>query len=96
MITKKLIQSEDCYVQFTDEEMSQLNIQPGDKFNVKHHDDGSILLEKFVPIDIYLEEFDKETLIHLIKMSIENDCTVSETINDILKEVIQQNEFLKE
>ena len=95
MITKKLLPSPDCYVQFTEEEMAELNINTKDKFSVKVKD-GGILLEKFVPIDIDFNEFSKETLIMLIEDSIVNDTTISETISNVLKEIIEsKDEFVE-
>ena len=45
MIKKTIQRSEDCFVQFTNEELTKLGIKEGDKFSWEE-DNGSILLKK--------------------------------------------------
>lgn len=43
-------------------------------------------------LDINLEEFDKEFLIHLIKFAHERDLTFNEAITEILKSALKEFE----
>jgi hypothetical protein len=89
---KKTIQrSEDLYIQFTPEELSALNIKPGDKFSWDIADD-SILLKKYCTLDIDISEWSREVLEMLIEQSIENDVSVNDVIVDILEKQIKEQE----
>ena len=89
---QKTIQSrQECYIQFTEEEMEQLNIAPGDKFTWKLKD-GGIMLEKHVPVEIDLESWDKEILIELIHQSCEKDISVNEVITEILEKYVDKQQ----
>jgi hypothetical protein len=87
-ITKTLQRSEDCYVQFTEEEMEQLSIKVHDKFTCKFKEDGSILLEKHVPIEIDFDDWDKETLVFLIQESCDKHIPVDEVIEKHLTHLV--------
>ena len=77
MIAKKLLPTNESYIQFTEQELAELNMKPGDKFSVRTHDNGSVELRKFVPVDIDLESWPRESLIALITESVEADITIS-------------------
>jgi hypothetical protein len=89
MIQKTLQRSQDLFVQFTDEELSKLNIKPGDKFSCTVEND-SITLNKYETIEIELSEFPRETLEHLIEQSIQKDISVNDVINEILKAYVHK------
>lgn len=91
-ITKKLQQSTDLLITFTEEELESLGLTQGDKFSVYHQDDGSILLEKFVTLELETEEWPRHILEYLIKVSCEKDVSVNEVINDVLGEFLKINE----
>lgn len=91
MIKKTIQRSEDCFVQFTEQELQELNIKEGDKFTWEIQDDG-IILKKFATIDIDFAEFDREILEYLIAESCEKDVSVNEIISDILEQVVKQHE----
>lgn len=74
----------DVCVKFTEEELNQLNIKEGDKFNIKETDDG-ILLEKFASIELDISEWSREILEMLIKDSCDKDVSVNQIISDILE-----------
>lgn len=93
-VYKTLQRSNDYYIQFTDEEMEYMDINPGDKFSCKLNSDGSILFDKFVPIELDVESWDKETLLFLIQESIEKDVSVNDVINSTLEQCIKENEPL--
>jgi hypothetical protein len=87
-INKTLKRSEDLYLQFTDEEVKQLNLEPNQKFSVITHDDGSFELRKFVPVEIDLSDWSRETLEMIISKSLDEDITVNEVINNVLREAL--------
>ena len=92
MIKKTIQRSEECFVQFTKEELEQLNIKEGDKFTWEVQGDDSIALKKFGTIDIDFAEFDREILEFLIAESCEKDVSVNEIISDILEQIVKQHE----
>lgn len=91
-ITKKLQPSTDLLISFTEEELEALGLNQGDKFSVYHQDDGSILLEKFVTLELETEEWPRNILEYLIKVSCEKDVSVNEVINDVLGEFLKIHE----
>lgn len=91
MIKKTLQPTNDMYLQFTEEELQTLNMKPGDKFEVKHHGDGSIELRPFAKLDLDMAEWPREALELIIKMSCEEDITVNEVINKLLQEALDDN-----
>lgn len=89
-ITKKVQRSEELFIQFTPEELQQLNLKEGDKFSWKIEDEG-LLLQKYGSIDIDLADFSRETLEMLVTLSIEKDITVSEVIEEIIRNVVEED-----
>ena len=87
MIKKTIQRSDELYIQFTDEELKQLNISEGDKFSWKIQDDGSIFLEKFVKLDIELSELSREVLEYLVTESIEKDIPVNDVVCQVLEKI---------
>jgi hypothetical protein len=85
---KEIKTREESYLEFTDEEMQEFGLKRGDKFTWKPQDDGSIFLEKWKSIEIDFEDFSKEELFGLISHSVENNCTINDSINTLLKEYI--------
>ncbi len=86
---KEVKTREEAYIEFTDEEMQEYGLKKGDKFTWKPQEDGSVFLEKWKSVEIDLDEFSKEDLIVLISHSIDNDCTINDSINMILKEYFE-------
>ena len=87
MIKKTVQRSEDCFVQFTDEELLELNIKAGDKFSCSIEND-SVVLKKFETIDIDLSEWSREILEMLISKSVEEDISINEVISNILEQML--------
>ena len=85
MINKTLQPTNDMYLQFTEEELQTLNMKPGDKFDVKLHDDGSIELRPYVKLELDMEEWPREVLELIIKTSCEEDISANDVINNLLK-----------
>jgi hypothetical protein len=85
---KKLKRSNDLFIDFTEDELSKLSIEEGDKFSYELVN-GDIVLKKHVPLEINLSEFSRETLEMLISHSIKNDCSVEDSIACILSDYIK-------
>jgi len=85
-LNKTLQPTNDLYLQFTDEELKELNIKQGDKFSVKHHEDGSIELRPHVKIEIDMSDWSREVLEMLIKDSCEQDISVNDVIANIIRQ----------
>lgn len=87
MIKKTVQRSEECYIQFSNEELEQLNIKQGDKFSWEQQDDG-IMLKRHVSIDVDISEWSREVLEMLIIESVEKDISVNDVICQILTEQV--------
>jgi len=87
MIKKTVQRSEDCFVQFTDEELKQLGIRAGDKFSCSIEND-SVVLKKFETIDIDMSEWPRDILEMLISTSVEEDISINEVISNILERML--------
>jgi hypothetical protein len=85
---KTLIPTNDLYLQFTEEELAELNIVPGDKFDVKLQNDGSIKLEKYVKIELEIEDWPIELLQLLVKESCDKDISVNDVVCNLLRQGI--------
>jgi hypothetical protein len=88
-MTKTLKSKEEFYIDFSDEELAELDIQKGDKFSVKPTENG-LFLEKYATLEIDLDAWSKEDLMNLIVRSMDNDQTIEETIEEILTEVVAE------
>ena len=87
-LEKELQVREEAYLEFSDEEMSQLGLKKGDKFTWELQADGGVFLRKWKKVEIDFSEFSKEELMALVVHSVENNCTVSESLNSILKDYL--------
>jgi hypothetical protein len=88
---KEIKTREEAYLQFSDEEMEEYGLNKGDKFTWELQEDGSVFLRKWKKIDIELDEYPKELLLFLIKHSMDNDCTINDTINILLEESLKED-----
>jgi len=86
---KEVKTREEAYLEFTDEEMQEYGLKKGDKFTWKPQDDGSVFLQKWKKVQINFNDFSKEELINLINHSVDNDCTINDSVNTILREYIE-------
>jgi bifunctional DNA-binding transcriptional regulator/antitoxin component of YhaV-PrlF toxin-antitoxin module len=86
---KKLQTVEESYIQFTDEELSKLGLQKGDKFTVTH-DGEKIILKPYVKIELDMDEWSRDILEKLIKTSCEEHKPVDEIIEDILRTYVDR------
>ena len=87
---KKLQPSKDMFIQFTEDELLELNIQEGDKFTAIPKEDG-VFLEKMEKIELDLEEFPEEIKDMLIVKSIEDQIPIDEVISNLLKDFLAEN-----
>jgi hypothetical protein len=87
-IAKTVLKKEDYYIQFTDEEMAELNIEPGQKFSCELKD-GGIQLTPYSKVELEMGDWPREVLELLIQESCEKDISVNDVICDLLKEVIK-------
>jgi len=89
---KALLPTNDLYMQFTEDELNELNMAPGDKFDCKIQDDGSIKLEKYVKLELDMAEWSREVLLMIIKESLDQDISVNDVINKLLKKSLENFE----
>ena len=87
---KTLQPSKDMFIQFTEDELLELNIQAGDKFTAIPKEDG-VFLEKMAKIELDLEEFPEEIKDMLIVKSIEDQIPIDEVISNLLKDFLAKN-----
>ena len=91
MITKTIQKNEVYFIQFTDEELSKLGLEKGDKLDWVLNEDGSITLKKWATLELDMSEWSKEILMFLIQESIEKDLTVNEVIVDVIEKFIDNH-----
>lgn len=92
MITKNLIEIKEYGIQFTEDELTELNMKPGDKFTVEVDENG-IRLIPFATLEIDLAELDRPTLENLIKISSDQDISINEVINQAVEDICAQYTF---
>jgi hypothetical protein len=89
----KTLQSKlEYFIQFSEEEMEELNIKPDDVFDIKPHENG-VLMTKRVPLELNLDEFDVITLQKLVAESIESGLSVNEIIVNAIETVMEDSNF---
>jgi hypothetical protein len=91
-MTKTVQELKQAYIQFTEEEMAELNMQPNQKFTVEINNDKSFSLIPFEKIDIDLSEFPRNILEFIIQESAEKDVSVNQVISDVLENYLQKHE----
>jgi bifunctional DNA-binding transcriptional regulator/antitoxin component of YhaV-PrlF toxin-antitoxin module len=85
---QKTLQSrEQYYIEFTDEELVDLNLEKGEPLEFIIKDDG-VLLQKLEKLDLELSEFPREILERLIKESCDKNVSVNEIISEALKNFV--------
>jgi bifunctional DNA-binding transcriptional regulator/antitoxin component of YhaV-PrlF toxin-antitoxin module len=78
----------ETFLQFTEPELKQLGLEIGDKFDIKHLEDGSIVLEKYGKVGIELGDLSREVIEMLIAESCERDVSINVVVSDILRKYI--------
>jgi hypothetical protein len=87
-IAKTILKKEEYYIQFTDEELAELNMEKGQKFTCDI-EDGALKLTPFAKIELEMGDWPREILELLIQESCEKDISVNEVISDALREIIK-------
>jgi hypothetical protein len=89
-MNKKVMTNTEYYIQFTDEEIEKIGWEKNQKLSIEQNESGMIL-KPFAKLEIDLSEFSRETLEFLVALSVEQDISVNQVINNILEE-----KFLKD
>jgi hypothetical protein len=89
MIKKTLQPTGDMMIAFTEDELKELNIKEGDKFDFKLQEDGTVKLDKYVDLELDITDWPREVLEMLVKRSCEQDVSVNEVLIEILEEAIK-------
>ena len=80
------------YIEFTEDQCRELNIKEGDQFSMEV-EDGVIKLTPYAALDINLSEMDRSTLELLIQKSVEENITISEVIQKVIEDFIEENDY---
>jgi hypothetical protein len=87
---KTLEPTGDMLIRFTEDELIELNIKEGDKFDLKPQADGSVKLEKYVNLELDMADWSIDVLQMIIKKSCEQDITVNEVLIQLLEQTINE------
>ena len=90
-MNKKIQSKTEHFITFTDEELSELKIQKGDKFTVEEKD-GAIVLTPFVSIELDLDNWEKDDLIFFFMYCNKHDLSPSDAINQVLENILDEEE----
>jgi bifunctional DNA-binding transcriptional regulator/antitoxin component of YhaV-PrlF toxin-antitoxin module len=90
-MNKKIQTKTESYIQFSEEEIEQFGWEPNQKLSITV-EDGNIILTPFKKLEIDLDEFTKDDLIELIALSLEEDKSMNEVFEDIIKLFIKNHE----
>jgi bifunctional DNA-binding transcriptional regulator/antitoxin component of YhaV-PrlF toxin-antitoxin module len=93
MITKKVEPTGDVCIKFTEEELTELGLKPGDKLSFKDTQDGGIALSKYESIEIDMSDWSREVFEAIIFESCRRDVSVNDVISDILESYIEKEEL---
>lgn len=88
---KKVVPTNDVYIQFTDEEIQEFGWEKGQKFEFKTLEDGSVQLVPFVKMEIDMKDWSIEVLQSLIKQSCDEDISINDVIINRLKKVLEED-----
>lgn len=86
-MNKKLKETKQYSIEFTEEELAEFGWDENQKIEVTENEDGSILLEPYKKIPIDLDLFSKEDLMYIITES----CRLDVSTNDIIAAMILES-----
>lgn len=89
-IAKTVKVKEDYYIDFTDEELSALKMEKGQKYTCEI-EDGALKLVPYEKVELEMGTWDREVLEMLIQESCERDVSVNEVISDALEQIIKDD-----
>jgi hypothetical protein len=93
---KEILPCDDVYIQFTDEEIKEFGWEKGQKLECQAHEDGSFKLVPYVKMELDLEEWPIEIVYMLVRESCEQDISVNDVINNLLKEALKNDPIFNE
>ena len=94
-MNKKLTPVTEYELRFTEDELTELGLQPNEELAVVLRD-GLITLEKKVPLEIDLSGFSKGELITFLVQMSEKDMTMSQYVEFILNDFIENESLYME
>ena len=85
---KKIKEKTDYYIEFSEEDLTELNLKKCQKFSVEEKD-GEILLVPYAEVEIELSEFSREMLEWIITESCDKDVSVNQIVEDALRNTLK-------
>lgn len=98
MIKKDILKNEETgelYIQFTDEDLKELELNLGDVFEVSERDGAIVLKRTQVSVPIELSEYSREDLEKIIIYCSEHNLTIQEFVVKGLEDFIKNHEHLR-
>jgi hypothetical protein len=87
---KKVQEKKELFIQFSEEEMTELGWEEGQKLSFKFDEKTkAITLEPFIKMELDIDSWPKELLLFLIQESCEKDISVNEVISNTLEESLK-------
>ena len=87
---KKIQEKRDLFIQFSEEEMTELGWEEGQKLSFKFDEETkAITLEPFVKMELDIDSWPRELLLFLIQESCKKDISVNEVISNTLEESLK-------
>jgi hypothetical protein len=87
---KKIQEKRDLFIQFSEEEMTELGWEEGQKLSFKFDEETkSITLEPFVKMELDIDSWPRELLLFLIQESCEKDVSVNDVISNTLEQSLK-------
>lgn len=89
--TKKLKEGKYYFIEFTEDEITEMGVKSNEKFSIEFDDKtGVILLTPYAKMDIDLDALPRELLEIMIIESCEKDISINEVIQGILEKAIEK------
>ena len=89
---KTVKEKKELYIDFSEEELTELGWEENQKLSIDVQDDKTIIIKPWAKIDIDMSEWPKETLEFLVKLSCEQNKPVNEVIVDLLMAELNKND----
>jgi hypothetical protein len=87
---KKIQEKRDLFIQFSEEEMTELGWEEGQKLSFKFDEETkAITLEPFVKMELDIDSWPRELLLFLIQESCEKDVSVNDVISNTLEQSLK-------
>ena len=93
---KKVQEKKELFIQFSDEEMTELGWEEGQKLSFKFDEETkAITLEPFVKMELDIDSWPRELLLFLIQESCEKDVSVNDVISNTLEQSLKYSDKQK-